>query len=78
MLKKRSLCLDSTFFFVELFLREKTTEENIYNMTDFEEDSEQNESDPVTEEHIWTNVGERPTGEDMDSERERMVRGKNW
>lgn len=39
-------------------------------MTEFEEDSEPNGD---TEEHVWTNVAERPTGEDMDIQRERMV-----
>jgi hypothetical protein len=42
-------------------------------MTEFEEDSEQTDADHTTEEHVWTNVAERPTGEDMDIQRERMV-----
>jgi hypothetical protein len=30
---------------------------------------------PSTDEiHVWTNVSERPTGEDMDTEREKSVR----
>ena len=40
-----------------------------FEMTDFEEGSSEKES----EKHIWTNVAERPTGEDMDTQRKQMV-----
>lgn len=44
-------------------------------MTEFDEDIENSsETNTTTEEYIWTHAAGRPTGEDIDNEREKMVK----